>query len=314
MKLEDLRDETPGQICVFIPRFPGVQIPLTFHDYSIKAFYYSCQSLEQLEQSQIQINSGSTTVVAIGFWFITIEAYINAILKIGCTLAGQGFNEYRGKSLKQRLDGILNLLGEDLSVFHRTGITQRLNEFMAFRNEIFHDRYLDEPLTFSKTAFSRVPFLANQVDVVQAALIALEVFLAFRKVYVGLDLMPDIIVQVEDTCGFEKYDSLYAEVIIPLFKRALEKHDLDSSVIIQPSFVPVKPATFAQLEDCQPLIRTTPQVEFSPSLERTSYGADLFSRVRQRIFSRFENISEQFFIPTYAEDGLVERYKSTQQP
>jgi hypothetical protein len=312
MKLEDLRDGTPGEMCVFIPRFPDVRIPLTFHDYSIKAFYYSCQSLEQLEQSQVQINSGSPTIVAIGFWFIAIEAYINTVLKIGCTLTGQNFKEeYRGKGLKQRLNGILNLIEGDLAIFHRTGLTQRLNEFMEFRNEIFHDRYLDEPLTFSKTAFSRIPFLANQVDVVQAALIALEVFLAFRKVYVGLDLMPDILVHVEDTCGFEKYDSLYAEVLIPLFNQALEKHNLDSSVIVQPNFVPVKTATFAQLGDCQPLIRTAPQVEFFPNLEQTSYGVDIFSRVRQRVISKFENISEQFFMPTYVEDSLVKLYEPT---
>lgn len=101
MKLEDLRSDDLGQIYVFTPRFPSVQVPLTFHDYSIKAFYYSCQSLEQLEQLQIHINPGNTTVVAIGFWFIAIEAYINAILKIGCTLTAQDFNTYRGKNLKQ---------------------------------------------------------------------------------------------------------------------------------------------------------------------------------------------------------------------
>jgi hypothetical protein len=77
MKLEDLRGDDLGQIYVLIPRFPSVQVPLTFHDYSIKAFYYSCQSLEQLEQSQIHINPGNTTVVAIGFWFIAIESYIS---------------------------------------------------------------------------------------------------------------------------------------------------------------------------------------------------------------------------------------------
>ena len=162
MKLEDFRGDDLGQIYVFMPRFSSVQVPLTFHDYSIKAFYYSCQSLEQLEQSQIHINSGNTTVVAIGFWFIAIEAYINAILKIGCILTEQNFNTYRSKNLKQRLEGILNLLGEDLPAFHRTGITQRLNEFMSFRNEIFHDRYIDDPLTFSKTVFSSIPFLANR--------------------------------------------------------------------------------------------------------------------------------------------------------
>lgn len=307
MKLEDFRGDDLGQIYVFMPRFSSVQVPLTFHDYSIKAFYYSCQSLEQLEQSQIHINSGNTTVVAIGFWFIAIEAYINAILKIGCILTEQNFNTYRSKNLKQRLEGILNLLGEDLPAFHRTGITQRLNEFMSFRNEIFHDRYIDDPLTFSKTVFSSIPFLANQVDVVQAALVALEVFVAFRKAYAGLDLMPDVVVQVENTFGYEKYDFLYTEVLLPLFRKALEKHSLDSSVNTQPCFVSVKSAEFAQLGDVQPAMRAIPRVEFVPNSEQSSHGVDIFLGVRQRVISRFSSASEHFHMPAYTEDSLAVR-------
>jgi hypothetical protein len=307
MKLEELRGDDLGKVYILMPRHPSVQVPLTFHDYSIKAFYYSCQSLDQLEHSQIHINSGNTTVVAIGFWFIAIEAYINAILKIGCTLKRQDFNTYRSKNLKQRMEGILKLLEEDIPAFHRTGITQRLNEFMSFRNEIFHDRYVDEPLTFAKTAFSGIPFLANQVDVVQAALIALEVFLAFRQVYVGLDLMPDILIQIEGSVGYEKYDSLYTGLLLPLFKKALEKHDLSSSVHTQPLAVSVKSAEFVQLGDVQPAMRSAPRVEFVPNPEQSSYGEDIFSGVRQKVIARLSNPSEQFSIPAYTEDSLVAR-------
>ena len=58
-------------------------------------------------------------------------------------------------------------------------------EFKTFRNEIFHDRIFNSEVTFNKTKFSSIPYLANQVDIVQSSVIALEIFEAFRFVYAG---------------------------------------------------------------------------------------------------------------------------------
>ncbi len=97
--------------------------------------------------------------------------------------------------------------------------------------------------------------MANQVDVVQASIIALEIFQAFRFVYPGLDLMPDIFIQKNSSFGFVKYDFLCKEVILPLFSEALSKHNLDTDLVAEPLEIKLPESSILQKGDVNIVIR-----------------------------------------------------------
>jgi hypothetical protein len=67
-------------------------VPLTHPEYAMGAFYYSCQSIEDLENSGKIINQSVKSTTAIAYWFLAIEALINTNLKIACGLTNTSFD------------------------------------------------------------------------------------------------------------------------------------------------------------------------------------------------------------------------------
>ena len=83
MKLEDLRKDNLGKSFAWFPldgETNSTMVSVTYPDYCIKAFYLTCQSIEQLEKSKTLIDQGNTIVLAVGMWFISIEAFITPFL------------------------------------------------------------------------------------------------------------------------------------------------------------------------------------------------------------------------------------------
>ncbi|WP_104904805.1 hypothetical protein [Nostoc sp. 'Lobaria pulmonaria (5183) cyanobiont'] len=237
MKLEDFRTNDLGEVYIWFPLLgnmtdPGSRVLLTYHYFAIKAFYSSCQNLELLEHSKEAINQGNTCSTAIALWFLTCESYINAILKAGCIQSNIPFGNYRGRDLEARIRGVFDVLLLAKEDFYKSGIYPKLKEFMEFRNEIFHDRSLGDERNFSKTNFSQIPFLCNQVDVIQAAIVALELCTAFRGVFPNCDLMPDIVVESNGSFGFVKFDNMYSNLMRPFFEQVLAKHTLYSDLLL----------------------------------------------------------------------------------
>jgi hypothetical protein len=301
MKLEDFRKDNIGQIYAWFPKKGNDEssmLLITYPYYSIKAFYFSCQNLEQLEQSKSMINQGNVSLSAIGFWFLAVEAFINTLLKIACFLENKDFKEFGRKDVSSRLSSVFDLLKIDKQDFHRSGILPKLDEFKTFRNEVFHDRFFDSEVQFRKTSFSPVPYLANQIDVVQASIIALEIFQAFRFVYPGLDLMPCIFIQKNSSFGFMKYDFLFKEVILPFFSEALSKHSLNTDLITKPLETSLPESSIFQKGDVSIIIRAFHKEEIFHSANdvETSIGFDLFNKVCDLITI---NEEENFQLPNY---------------
>lgn len=100
MKLEALRKNDLAQIYACFPKMSddaSSNILMTYPNYSNKAFYLTCQGLEQLEKSKERINQGNTNINAIAFWFLAIESFLNALLKIACIVKKEDFKKYKGK-------------------------------------------------------------------------------------------------------------------------------------------------------------------------------------------------------------------------
>jgi hypothetical protein len=301
MRLEELRKDDIGQIYAWFPKKgndKSSMLLITYPYYSIKAFYFSCQNLEQLERSKGVINQGNISISAIGFWFLAVEAFINTLLKIACFVENKDFKEFRGKDIGSRLSAVFDLLKTGKQDFYRSGILPRLEEFKTFRNEVFHDRFFDSEVQFHKTSFSSIPYLANQVDVVQASIIALEIFQAFRFVYPGLDLMPDIFIQKNSSSGFIKYDVLCKEVVLPLFSQALSKHSLETDLVTEPLEIGLSESSILQKGDVKIIIRAFREEDFFYSANdiETSIGVDLLNKVSDLITI---NERENFQAPNY---------------
>lgn len=300
MNLEDLRRDSLGKTAAYFPK-DGPEsklVPVTYHDHCIKAFYLTCEAVEQLEKSKAVINPGNTSILAVGMWFLSIEAFINTLLRIACRFKGESFDDYKKRDIGPRLTSLLDMLGVHKNAFYSSGILPRFEEFKAFRNEMFHDRTGESELVFNKTKFSSAPYLANQVDALQGAVISLEVFYALRHVYQGLDLMPDIIVRKNDSFGHVKLDILYKDLLRPFFSRVLMKHGLTSELVLEPTLVTLEVSKIAIAGEVKVIVKAIQDEEykFLPNEADTSIGAQLFAEIQSKIDL---NTAEQFGLGNY---------------
>jgi hypothetical protein len=300
LQLEQFRENDIGTHSVWIPKLGNdseSMTPLTYPQFTHLAFYNSAQQIEQLEFSSSHIQQGTSVQTSVGLWFISIEAYINSILRIACLVTGKSFNKFKGNDLGSRITTLFEILDIDRKPFY-AGSFQKLEEFKRYRNELFHDRINDKPLDFHKTSFSGNPMYANQVDVMQASVIALETYQAFRYVIPNIDLMPQIRVTKEDSFFHAATDNLYTEVLRPYFESVLLKHSLTSSVVLD---IAVNTLAESQIFDSTEIhigVKATQdeKFNFTPSKEETSLGRTIFEKMRSTV--TFDT-SKEFKIANY---------------
>lgn len=287
MQLEQLRENDIGTTSAWIPSLGNgaeSMARLTYLQFTHLAFYYSAQQIEQLEFSTEQIQQGNAPQTAVGLWFISIEAYVNSILRIACLVKKASFDELKTKDFGPRIKALFDILEIDRTPYYERAF-QKLEEFKRYRNELFHDRTNDKPIEFHKTIFNGNPMYANQADVMQASAIALETYQSFRHVIPGVDLMPQIMVTKEESFFYAKLDHLYHEVLRPHFLSALAKHSLTSSVDLDITAAPLDESKIFSNTEVQILLKATPNEKFhtTPSREKTQIGKVLFDRVRGQV-------------------------------
>ena len=304
MNLEDLRYDSIGQIFCWCPQKGNDEnsmVHLTFHEFTNKAFYLTCQCIEQLENSVSVINQGNLSLTTALLWFVSLESYINSLLKIICFKENIDLNHFKKKDFNYRLNNLLNYIDiskENTILFNQTGIRAKINEFQAFRNEIAHDTHFEKEVKFCKTVFSKHPFLCNQVDVMQALIICLEVFTVFHKVYKGCQLMPDIFVQKNDSFFYRKLDLLYDEIIKPYFQKTLEKHKLSTKLSLDYTKFYLPPSQKVNLGEIQIVIKALPHIEpFKPNETKTFIGKVLMDTLKGK--APEVDYSSNFTLPKY---------------
>lgn len=285
MRLEQLRENDIGTSVAWIPSLgPDAMTRLTYMQFSHLAFYNSGQQIEQLEMSTAQINQGNFTQATVGLWFMAIESYINSILRISCLIKGMSFDDIKKKELDARIKILFAILDVDKIPFY-SGTFQKLEEFKRYRNELFHDRTNDTPLAFHKTSFSGNPFFANQVDVMQAAVVAMQVFNSFRHVVPRIDLMPQVMVTKEDSFFYEKVDALFSQVLCPYFQKCLSKHTLTSSVDLHINVTRLGESPIFSAFPIEVVVKAVPDEKYHvrPSQDKTRFGEELFNLIRDSI-------------------------------
>jgi len=287
MQLESLRTNDIGATSVWMPSLGNgteAMSHLTCLRFSELAFYYSLQQIEQLEHSTVDFGPGNAVQSAVGMWFISIEAYINSIIKIACLIKNSSFENIKTKDFGTRISILFNLLEIDPKPFYRSTF-QKLEEFKRYRNELFHDRTNDSPMEFHRTLFSGNPMYANQVDVVQACIISLETYHSFKHVIAGIDLTPQIVVHKNSSFFYAKIDTLYEEVLKPYFTSTLEKHSLSSSLDLEISASMLEESPIFANKEIQIIVKALPSkhIDIRPSLKATSLGNELFEKLRNKV-------------------------------
>jgi hypothetical protein len=133
---------------------------------------------------------------------------------------------------------------------------------------------------------------------VQGAIIALEVFHAFRRVYRGLDLMPDISVKKKGSIGFVKFDAMYKTLLRPFFAAVLNKHKLTSALILDPALIELGTSEISASGDVAIVVKAAQDqvFTFAPNEQETSIGADLLAKVSDAIAI---DTADSFLLPRY---------------
>lgn len=241
-------------------------IPMNYHDYSNWAYAYNLQDILDLENSESLCFIAKNSVISSCLWFISIEAFVNTILKVLCIDNNVDFSDYKKRTLNSRITEINSIISFPHKEYCKSGLQAKLDEFETFRNEIFHDRTFENELKFSKTFLAKNPSFPNFISEIQALTISLEFFSFYRHIFKKLDLMPNIRIKSDKTFFFERLDRIYDFMLKPSIKEILKKHNLTTCFNFD-----------YQIRDCispyngknyfiQPIIKAIPKEELNSPL------------------------------------------------
>lgn len=282
--LEDFRLNKYLAPFLALPRFgTDKAVEMSYSIYAIHAFYSTIEDVKDLEQQDTFVNNGRRSNISIALWFLALESFVNCVCKIVCLRQDQNFTkELSTKSISKRLGFLFDTFSVEGEAMRKSGLIARVNEFLQFRNEIFHDRNNGEEIHFHKTNFSSRPFFSNQVDVFQSILIFIEVSCGLRYVINGLDLMANISIGNNEVLIFDKFDNLYNTFLKPFFVQVLAKHELVTNLNLDIDHY-YQPApysnTFFKIGEVLPVFQRQQETEFIHPLnkEKTAIGAGLYA-------------------------------------
>ena len=231
MLLESFRTDPIGVICFGLTSAQDKFVSAQYMGYSDRAMLLTLSDIQDLEHAAGDlVRNGQNAVVAVSLWYLSMEAYINALLKITCFKTNTDYKQFGSQKVAEKLTALLEQLGIDSIPVKTTGIYARLNEFTTFRNEIFHDRNIGDTVQFSRTLFSRIPIQCNLIDELQAFLIYLELCNLLRYVISGLETMPDIQFLIPNHVFYRKMDKVYEDLMRPSITAILTKHQLETKL------------------------------------------------------------------------------------
>lgn len=229
MKLEDFRNEQTGSMYFWVKK---TKIILYHQNLVFYIFPDILKSFKDLEnpRNDFVFTNNIRCLNIVTTLFMSIEAYINDILKLLCFVENKRFEKYKGLKLSGRINTIFELGQYDENIkklFYKCGIYQQLQEFEQLRNIIVHNGY-ENKIKFQKTMFSSIPINCNIIDVMQSLKISISIFEYFRYIFVDLDLMPHTFVNTGAKAYYEKIDIVYNEFICKYFEEVLKKHNLST--------------------------------------------------------------------------------------
>ncbi|HEY6550325.1 MAG TPA: hypothetical protein VIY71_03890 [Solirubrobacterales bacterium] len=298
--LAEMRDEPlVGEVAFRIG--PADQLrPLLFHEATNTAYYLTLDALRNFE-AMAAVGPGPFVVPAVAFWFMATESYISTIYKT-CDAIDAALGDTHAAPAGGRLRKTRQLVEKAIAVKAWVAADcdpeppkSRLLEFATFRNALFHDLTSFAPRTeYRHTRFAPRAEKCNQVDLIEAVRVSLEVFGHFRSIFGSSDLMPSIHLGF----GFEKVDALVAEVIEPAFAEILTAKNLEA----MPSPDPIRPCPAELRVPLEFFIST--QGPLAPTSE--AEGEEAIADRYQAASTRARPIDEdKFRVPDYSRRSHV---------
>lgn len=272
--LEDFRFNDIGGSFFIVKESPHQKIFLPYEKHAITAFSLTLSDIGTLENSTHTVNTGIQSNTALSLWFLTLESYINTLVKLCCVKKDIDFKNYKNQDLSLRLSTLIRLLELDIRLFNQNKIFAKLSEFARFRNELFHDRHFGEEVSFQHTTFSPIPIFSCQIDVLQAYLILLELSSMLRFAIPGLDTMPSVLLRNEHIAVWTKLDIAYQKLLHPYITAVLAKHQLKTKLNLElPVVQEFKSALFQSGEIiCHIIVDQLPEFNFPLNSKRTNFG------------------------------------------
>ena len=265
MKIEDYRSEDIGNILIIVKN--KGQVLCSFSDFIRQGYTDTTVMLQTFENpyNEFIVKNEIRYVSLVSIWFLTIEAYINSILKVLCLIKNENYEEQKKLDLTHKIKNIFKFAGADIKGLYKCGLFNQFREFLTFRNSIFHDRFNYKESEFKHTMFSGNPVYCNMIDVFQAIKIAMGIFETFRYVLPGYDLMPNVVPIVTNTgidlWYFEKIEKIYHELFVPYFKSILAKHMMDTDFEFQYQYYRVPETNIVDKQDIQIIIKAIPHID-----------------------------------------------------
>lgn len=226
-KLEAFRDcHLVGESGMQSKLFDGDVLPFLFHDSANTAFYMTVDALKAMQDSPV-IGPTSYGIPAVNMWFLAVESLVSTLYKIV-------FEDSKSTTPLGRTNKILEKMSKIDSYISQgragpSGVRNQLAEFVAFRNMLFHDlTYVKRPSYFH-TFFAVRAEKMNQVDLMQAVLVAINTFGYYRAAIRDLDLMPKIFINAQ----FEAVDILAKEILFPAFTEILADRKMTTALALE---------------------------------------------------------------------------------
>jgi len=214
-KLEAFRDcPLVGESGMMSRLFGGDILPFLFHDSANTAFYLTVDALKAMQDSPV-IGPTQYGIPTVNMWFLAVESVISTLYKIV-------FEDSQSKTPLKQTQKILDKVG-DIDSYISVGkavasrMRNQLTEFATFRNTLFHDLTHVKRPSYSHTVFAVRAEKMNQVDLMQAVIVAVNTFGYYRAAICSIDLMPKIFINAQ----FEAVDILAKEVLFPAFSEIL---------------------------------------------------------------------------------------------
>jgi len=275
--LEDYRYNNIGGSHFLFKSRPDQKIFMPYERHLNLAFRYTMNDLVKLENATDTVHTGVESHTAISLWFLTLESYINTLIKLCCIKKNEDFKRYKNQTLLGRLSSLVQFLEIETKEFNKNRIFAQLDELCQFRNEIFHDRHFDEEIEFRHTVFSPIPILNCQIDEIQAIKILVEIASMLRFSVEGLDTMPTVILHT-NAVAWVHLNTVYQKILQPYLASILEKHQMRTRLKLELEVPTSFRSTVFEKGEIFCLIQVDqdPEFEFWLNPEQTSIGNNLY--------------------------------------
>ncbi|KFF05791.1 hypothetical protein [Flavobacterium reichenbachii] len=292
MYLEDFRNNEFDRCAILIPSIPHSIINLKYDIYSSHAYKFTVTSLRDLELSVNGLNNGIDAVPALNMWYLSVNSFLETILKILSLKTGITDN-YSDMTIEVKYRRILNMLLLENSILEDK-LYDKLSDFTLIHKNLHMDLNDKNKLLFKTANFSPKPFFINQIDVIQSMMIAVEIFQNFRFIFEGLDLMPNIpILTQTEKCVFEKLSVLQSNVIVPIINDILSKHKIKTKLIYQEKFKQFP--TTSLFENKQILIISKNVEDEKYKWKLNSLQTDVVSYYHFNLMKKYNGREENFY-------------------